>query len=465
VLAAGGLCGREPARVDKLKDQGVKGLFLAAVALLLAGCASTHSMMATPSLYTGPGAKPLFTDTSVDAHAPALDLLFITDRAPATDEEGGMPYTSSRARSMAFGSTTIEFGNGVTWDALAEQSVAAQRTVPVDLKLGTTTELGRFPPIPYEIVWETDGVSRAPAYVEAHAKAKQSLQAEIVRRLAVAPTKEVVLFVHGYHATFERAALTMGELCHFLGRQFVCGVFSWPAGGRRGILFGYNVDVESGEFAIEHLLKTIRIIADTPGVERVHLLAHSRGTNILASALSELSVEAYMRQHSLAQQYKIGNVILVAPDLDIDVAPSKILKVFSDPDLPFGPAPDARGSIAPSPQFKVTIYASHDDKALATSTWLFGSIGRLGRLETSMLRPDQIEKVRTWGFVDFIEVRGTTDFFGHAYFITNPRVSGDIVALLRYGLAPNQHGRPLEEVTKPFWRLPTDASAPRIAEQ
>lgn len=433
---------------------GPTGRFIAVIALALAGCAATHPMMATPALYTGPEAKALFTDLSADRRSPPLDLLFITDRAPATTAEDGMPYTAGRARSMAFGSTTIEFGDRVTWNTLVEQSTATQRTVPVDLKLGPTTELGRFPPIPYRIVFEPGGVVRAPAFVDAHEQAKQSLQSEIARRLSIAKRKEVVLYVHGYHDSFERAALTMGEFCHFLGRDFVCGVFSWPSGGHRGILFGYSVDIESGEFAVEHLLKAIRIVADTPGVQRVHLIAHSRGTNVLASALSELSVEAYMLQRSLAQQYKIGNVILVAPDLDLDVAPSKILKVFSDPDLPFGNAPGARSAIAPSPQFKVTIYASHDDKALATSTWLFGSIGRLGRLDTSMLTPEQIEEVRKWGFVDIVEVRGTTDLFGHGYFVTNPRVSGDIVALLRYGLAPNQPGRPLEEVTKPFWRVP-----------
>ncbi len=69
--------------------------------------------------------------------------------------------------------------------------------------------------------------------------------------------------------TFRDAALTMGELCHFLGREFVCGIFTWPAGGKRGILFGYQVDYESRVFAAEHLRKTIRAIAETPGA-RTH---------------------------------------------------------------------------------------------------------------------------------------------------------------------------------------------------
>ena len=60
----------------------------------------------------------------------------------------------------------------------------------------------------------------------------------------------------------------MGELCHFLGREFACGIFTWPAGGTRGILFGYDVDRESAEYAVEDLVKLIRIIAGTPGLER-----------------------------------------------------------------------------------------------------------------------------------------------------------------------------------------------------
>ena len=100
------------------------------------------------------------------------------------------------------------------------------------------------------------------------------------------------------------------------------------------------------------------------------------------------------------------------------------------------------------------MYVSRDDKALATSSWLFGSIARLGRIDATMFTPDQIEMIGKLDAVDIIEVRGATDFFGHSYFVSNPNVSGDIVALLRYGLRPNDPGRPLEQVTGTFWRVP-----------
>ena len=428
-------------------------IVIATIAFALTGCATNRAMMPTPVLYTGENARPLFTGLSIDSRRPSLDLLFITDRAPA-EQADDLPYTAGRSRSMGFGSAMIEFGEDVSWDILVKESISTQRSTALYLRLGPTTELGRFPAIPYEVTVAPDGIRRVPAVVEAYEKAKQQLQAEIARRIAIARRKEVVLFVHGYNSSFKSAALTMGELCHFLGRDFVCGIFTWPAGGRRGILFGYNFDRESAEYAVEDLLKAIRIVARTPGVERIHLIAHSRGTDTLASALAGLSAEAHTLQSSPDREFRIGNVVLVAPDIDGDVALTKIFKVFSDPDLPFGGRADPGAVIPPSPGLRVTVYVSPDDRALATASWLFGSIARLGRIDATMLSADQIEAIALLQAVDIIQVPGTTDFFGHSYFISNPRVSADIIAMLRYGLRPNEPGRPLEQIAGPFWRVP-----------
>jgi esterase/lipase superfamily enzyme len=200
-------------------------------------------------------------------------------------------------------------------------------------------------------------------------------------------------------------------------------------------------------------LKTIRIIGQTPGVERIHLIAHSRGTDTLASALAELSVEAYALQSSPDREFHIGNVVLVAPDLDGDVALTKIFKVFSDPDLPFGGKADPGALIPSATGLKVTLYVSPDDKALATANWLMGSIARLGRIDATMLNADQIAEIAALGAIDIIQVRGRTDFFGHGYLASNPQVSSDIIAMLRYGLRPNEPGRSLEHVTGSFWQV------------
>src|SRR4029450_13627253 len=108
-------------------------IVIAAIAFVLSGCATNRVMMPTPVLYTGENARPLFTELSSDGRRPSLDLLFITDRAPA-DQAGDLPYTAGRSRSMAFGSAIIEFGEDVSWDVLGNESTATQRANPLRLK-------------------------------------------------------------------------------------------------------------------------------------------------------------------------------------------------------------------------------------------------------------------------------------------------------------------------------------------
>ena len=76
-----------------------------------------------------------------------------------------------------------------------------------------------------------------------------------------------------------------------------------------------------------------------------------------------------------------------------------------------------------------------------------------------MLTPEQIEQAHLLGMLDLIQIRGRSDWFGHGYFTSNPQVSADIIAMLRYGLRPNEPGRPLEEIERPFWRVPTESGA------
>ena len=426
---------------------------LGAIALFT-GCATNYPLMPTPAVYVGPQGKPLLANVPAAGQKASIDLLYVTNRAPGTEEAKTLPYSAERSHSMAFGIVTIEFGEGVSLDTLVAQSTLSKRTVPLDLKLGPTTELGRFPPISYGVEPTPTGLVRTPAAIDAHEKAAAMLQGEVARRLGAAPRKEVVLFVHGYANTFQDASFTMGELCHFLGREFVCAIFTWPAGGSRGLFFGYNVDRESGEFAVHHLKQAIRLIADTPGVEKVHLLAHSRGTDVMVTALRELEIEAYMGGLLLDSRFKVRNIVLMSPDLDLDVGVAKLFSIESDPDLPYGRrAPNPR-LVFPHPTLRLTVYTSEGDKALSVSEWLMGSLRRMGRVDQALLSKEQLAKSRAMaGFATFVQVTNTAGFIGHSYFVSDPAVSADLVSLVRYGLAPGDPGRPLEEISRPFWKI------------
>ena len=106
-----------------------RALVLVLAAFALAGCATTHPMMPAPALYTGPQARPLFTHANARRPGRPRSICCSSPtalRRRAADEPE--PYTADRSRSMAFGSTTILFGEGVTWDTLVKQSLAAERT-------------------------------------------------------------------------------------------------------------------------------------------------------------------------------------------------------------------------------------------------------------------------------------------------------------------------------------------------
>src|SRR6516165_5055289 len=93
----------------------------------------------------------------------SLDLLYVTDRVPVTTPDGSFAYSSDRSRSMAFGSVTVDIGEQVPWPVLAQQSTESKRELALELRLGAVTELGRFPPIPYDVDPVPGGITRSSA--------------------------------------------------------------------------------------------------------------------------------------------------------------------------------------------------------------------------------------------------------------------------------------------------------------
>ena len=121
--------------------------------------------------------------------------------------------------------------------------------------------------------------------------------------------------------------------------------------------------------------------------------------------------------------------MLIAPGLDVDLALTKMWKTSSDPDLPYGSAPNPGGVFA-SPEFHITVYVSPDDKALAISGWVLGSIARLGRIDVGT---EDIAQSHLLGSFDVIEVGGVRCFVCHSYFVSDPRVSSDLIAYCATG--------------------------------
>ena len=90
-------------------------------------------------------------------------------------------------------------------------------------------------------------------------------------------------------------------------------------------MFGYFADRESGEFTIFHLKEFVRLIASSPEVERIHILAHSRGTDVTTTALRELVIEARAAGKNPRESLRIANLVLAAPDIDFDVVRQRLM--------------------------------------------------------------------------------------------------------------------------------------------
>jgi len=441
----------------------------AIAALLIGGCAtSARQLMPTPVLYQLPGGQPVF-DRAAETRqrrSPDLDLLFITDRAPPTaaeleaqgQDQGPLPYGQERAKRIAFGSAQVRVVPGLDWEALREQSQLAKRTREVNLELGEVRELGAFPQEPYQLRRTEDGkLLRDRAELARHAEAKGRLQGEVQRRLAAASKKEVLLYVHGFNETFESAAFTAAELCHFLGREQVCAFFTWPASSSGNFLTSYTTTTESADYAVEHLKKSLRMLGTTPGVEGVQILAHSRGTALTLKAVRELGLEAIAAGKEAVDLYKMNNLVLLSPDIDVDIAAQQLTGFLSDPDLitlwPEGKLPRVLKG-------RLTVYTSPEDRALLVSKILFRSRNRAGQLRPEDLPEKGQRYMEALGRMDLISYLGKrTDFFGHSYFTTNPQVSSDLIQLIRYGKRLGEPGRQLIKTGPITWKFPIDENS------
>jgi len=402
--------------------------------------------MPTPNVYLD-AEHDVFAELDPSISTTQVKLFYITDREPKQNEDGILRYGTGRSASLAFGTAMVDLGVKITWEELLDASRTQQRVKPLQLELREVKELIRTPnmPIPYAMV---DGIIvEEPGAAAELDLATETFRRVLVQQLALTPRKEVFIYVHGYHNTFEDTAFSMAELWHFLGRIGVPIVYSWPSGYPG--LFGYTHDRESSEFTITHLREVLSFIASLPEVDKIHLIAHSRGTDVTVDALRELTIAARAAGFDPREKLKIHNLVLAAPDLDVQVATQR----FMGDKLDFSVN-------------RWTIYTSPADKAIGASAILYASPrGRVGTFDiedlddTIKLAMDFGESVPSLAFINFSIASNTVnsqlDRYGHSYFLNAPTVSSDLVLMLRDDLDPGDPGRPLEKIDLQFWRIPS----------
>lgn len=405
---------------------------------LIAGCSTVQPL--PPAVYEA-GALTPFEALAPELKTVDTDIVYVTDRAPETGADGRFDYGTGRSRSLAFGSARVSLSGDATWPELVawtrSEPGAGPEPRPV---LKEIREIGRFPPTPLPRDIGPDGTSiDSPELVAAGERAAEQLRAEIRRRLALAPRKSVSVVVHGNQNSFAEAVSNNAVMWHLAGRSAVAITYSWPAGGSGGLVRGYTYDRESGEFTIFHLKEFLRLLAGMPEVETIMLAAHSRGTDILTSALRELAIESRARGEDPREALRITPLVLAAPDMDLDVTSQRFT------------AERLSESVG-----EVVVYTSARDSAIGAAGSLFGSRYRVGKLTPEDLSERSRGNIAHKDRFSLVFYTGTQGGrFGHSYYRA-PAVQADVALVIR-GLPPGaEYGRPLEPIGDNLWTIGDD---------
>jgi esterase/lipase superfamily enzyme len=419
-------------------DTALPGSLLA-VFLLLAGC-GPRTLMPAPALYHGQAGEDVFANVPEHRRSNVVGIMYATDRLPVDGEGPTIRYGAERSSSVAVGVARVRIGReNLTWKELVDTTVTRNRKHKYAVRYVDADERARLPHWPWYVNMTDDPEITASEVEERRAEVIAEIHAVVTEQLADADRNEIYVFVHGFNNTFEYAACTLAELWHTAGRPGLPILYSWPA-ARSGV-FGYDPDRESSEYTVGHLKNFIRILAGVETLERVHVIAHSRGTDVLATAMRELHIEYSAKGLETKDELKLGHTVFIAADIDSQVAQQRLggEKMFLASD-------------------HVTIYTGESDQALKISADMFKSESRIGQID-----PDKVKGYGRYTLRMYadrytaIHNPRKTGFLGHGYYLSDPAVSSDLILMLRDDRRPGaEHGRPLIKHPSGMWILPDD---------
>jgi len=341
----------------------VRLLWVAGLAALAAGCSSR------------PYGTLIVGSSAPDAST--VDILVATTRAPVVEPPGVM-FGGSRGRGLDFADIAV--------------------SIPPDgARQPGEVQVASSPPGNPEHDFVTLRADRMDL-----AQARANFNSRIRRT----PGRRVLIFVHGYNTRFEEAVYRFAQIVHDARVDVAPVLFTWPSGGN---LTDYVYDRDSALYSRDALEALLQALVDDPSVDSITILAHSMGNYLTMESLRQMSI----RNRGLSP--KIRDVMMAAPDIDIDVFRRQIAEI------------DA----GPRPAY-FTLFVSRDDRALRISSLLARDSTRLGALDPTQEPYRAILKQGRVQVVDLTKI-DSTDFTNHSKF-----ASGEVVGAIGERLAQGQ---------------------------
>ena len=234
------------------------------------------------------------------------------------------------------------------------------------------------------------------------------------------------LFIHGFNTPFDAAMFRAAQLAYDLKFDGPAFAYSWPSVGET---LDYVTDMDSADGATAFLDEFLDLVLDTPGVETLHLVAHSMGNAALAEFLTHAGTRLQQRQ-----QKPIDQMILASPDLDAGEF-RQISQHFT------------------KQANNVTVYACANDRALMASQKIRDNYPRLGDVEDGIAVV--VPGVDT---IDVTAVGSEVFSLNHNVFAKNRSVLDDLGRLFLSEYKPPKERMPTLETIEtpegPFWRMP-----------
>ena len=247
-----------------------------------------------------------------------------------------------------------------------------------------------------EVQWP-DGATGDPAKQFVVVKAERLDESAALRtfheRLRNIRRRKVLVFVHGYNTRFGEAVFRFAQIIQDANLDAVPVLFTWPS---RGQLLAYTYDRESANYSRDALERVISFLQKDTSVGEIDILAHSMGNWVTLEALRQNAI----RNGSLPS--KLKNVMLAAPDVDIDVFRRQIIEIGEK-----------------RPQF--TMFVSRDDSALAVSQRIWGGVPRVGAVDPTQQPYADMFAQQKIIVVDLSAI-DTPDRLGHNKFAESPEI-------------------------------------------
>ena len=329
-------------------QQIARRLLVCVMVIGLTGCGGRPKGVLTPVAETSP-------------RAARVDMLITTTRSRSAIP--GEMFSGERALQPAFADITV--------------------SIPPDRKAGEVDWPKKLPSDP-----RTDFATLKATEIDMNA-AKAWLSASVKK----SPDRSVFVFIHGYNTRFEDSVYRFAQIVHDSGVRSAPVLVTWPS---RGKLLAYGYDRESTNYTRNALEKLFQYLYHDPEIKEVSILAHSMGNWLAMEGLRQMAI----RNGGLPAKFK--NVMLAAPDVDVDVFRQQIGDMGKQ-----------------HPQF--TLFVSRDDKALAVSRRVWGDVARLGSIDPEQAPYKQELEENKITVIDLTKIK-TGDRLNHAKFADSPEI-------------------------------------------